>query len=730
MLLTLAMAVGLAVILFAFAPSAAAHALPVKTDPSPRELLQAPPSRVIIQFSENVNPQVASIRVLDQARRPVDSNDTQVDPTDAHIVSVSLPLLKSGTYTVVWRVQSADDGHVSSGSYYFLIARADGSAPPAPTGGANGGVDDASTAILDGPSFFQAIATWIALALLTVWVGGLIWETWILNPATTRDSDLAAATQAAVRRFRALIPTVLGLLVIADVGVVVAQAAGLAGDWIGAISPTYLRAVLFGSRYGAFWWMRQIVALVALYLTYAATSRGWAPTRTAQEPVQDPVDGAAAAPQERERLISPAAIPDWRREVVTTLRGIGKLPGRLIQGWRARSWFGQIELLLAALLILAFALTGHAAAVSADRFPFAFSVDLLHLLANCAWLGGLFYISLVFVPTLGHLTQQGRARSLAIGLPQFGAVAIVSATLLAATGSLNATVRMTSFAQLVTTAYGRTLVIKILLFLLMVGISAYHAFVLRPRLASALTAVQPQIPEPVMASAAAAQAPASSVRIRIGETVEPDATSDGATQQDAAHTGEAGAPPDVPAAIPALRQETVAVGAGGTSIGARKLAEGLEDWLRREALVGLGVLLCAALLSAFAGTLALAPTPIAGATSGAYVNTATTTPNGDYAVTLKIAPAKFGTNTFLATVKDKNGKPVEGASVILQTTMLDMDMGTQSLQLTSVGADSPGTYGGQADLDMGGDWSFVIKVLPAGGKDFEAATFKTVVGYS
>jgi putative copper export protein len=39
---------------------------------------------------------------------------------------------------------------------------------------------------------------------------------------------------------------------------------------------------------------------------------------------------------------------------------------------------------------------------------------------------------------------------------------------------------MTSFDQLVTTAYGRTLVIKILLFLLMAGISAYHAFALRP----------------------------------------------------------------------------------------------------------------------------------------------------------------------------------------------------------------------------------------------------------
>jgi copper transport protein len=256
-------------------------------------------------------------------------------------------------------------------------------------------------------------------------------------------------------------------------------------------------------------------------------------------------------------------------------------------------------------------------------------------------------------------------------------------------------VRMTSFNQLVTTAYGRTLVIKILLFLLMAGVSAYHAFVLRPRLASALTTEQ-------------------------------------SAPQQTIPAGVALASYGVPAQIPAS-QEGVAAGGGGDGVisgGARKLAGRLEDWLRREAILGLGVLLCAALLGAFAGSLATAPTPIAGASSGAYVNTATTTPNGDYAVTLKVAPAKFGTNTFLATVKDKNGKPVEGASVLLQTTMLDMDMGTESFQLQTVGPDSPGTYGGQADLDMGGHWGLAVKVLPAGGKDFETASYKITVGYS
>ena len=41
-ILTLALVAGLAFSLFAFVPSAAAHALPVKTNPSPRELVQAP----------------------------------------------------------------------------------------------------------------------------------------------------------------------------------------------------------------------------------------------------------------------------------------------------------------------------------------------------------------------------------------------------------------------------------------------------------------------------------------------------------------------------------------------------------------------------------------------------------------------------------------------------------------------------------------------------------------
>src|SRR5689334_18136320 len=103
---------------------------------------------------------------------------------------------------------------------------------------------------------------------------------------------------------------------------------------------------------------------------------------------------------------------------------------------------------------------------------------------------------------------------------------------------------MTSFDQLVTTAYGRTLVIKILLFLLMAGISAYHAFFLRPRLASALTTDQ---------SAPLRTIPAGVTLASYG----------------------------VPAEIPVSQGGVAAGGDDAISGGARKLAGRLEDWLRR-----------------------------------------------------------------------------------------------------------------------------------------------------
>jgi hypothetical protein len=72
---------------------------------------------------------------------------------------------------------------------------------------------------------------------------------------------------------------------------------------------------------------------------------------------------------------------------------------------------------------------------------------------------------------------------------------------------------------------------------------------------------------------------------------------------------------------------------------------------------------------------------------------------------------------------------VDGGSVIIQTQMLDMDMGVQSLQLKAMGATAPGSYSGQADLTMAGHWELTVKVLPPKAKDFVNTSFKITASY-
>jgi copper transport protein len=394
---------------------------------------------------------------------------------------------------------------------------------------------------------------------------------------------------------------------------------------------------------------------------------------------------------------------------VATLRGVERLPGRILRGWSGRSWVGRADCVLGGTLLVAFALSGHAAAVDPSELAYALGVDLLHLLGNAAWIGGLLYISVVFVPSLRGLAARQRARVLALGLPQFSALAFVSATVLAATGTLNTTIHLTSIAQFLTTSYGRTLAIKIEFFLVIVVISAYHAFGLRPRLAYALA--HDAAPGAVT-TASPREAPATLARVG-GSGATPTGAHAQAVRGELA--GGDGGPPPLNRPLSARAQG---------------LADGLEDWLRREAMIGVVILFCVALLAAFAGS--LTPTSAA-STAPATTSTSTQFVQTDhvsgYAITLKIVPATFGTNTFTVTVTDAQGKPVNGASVLVQTIMLDMDMGVQNVQLKAAGAASPGTYSGQSDLTMAGHWDVLVKVLPPGGSQFTQADFRLTATY-
>lgn len=540
-------------------PSAWAHALPVRTDPAANAALRTPPAQVRIWFDDALVPATSHISVQDPLGHEVDKRDSRVSRSNPREMSVTLPKLAAGTYTVLWVAQSADDGHITEGSFVFSVTLPDGTIPPLPTGASPaGGAGTANSAVPNGPTIVQALATWLALLGMTFWVGGLIWETWVLSPGASDDPELARASWRAARRFRRLAPYSLGGVFLADALMVLGQAAALAGNWSGAFAPSSLQSILFGSHFGLFWWMRQAIVLAALGLWGLAALR----PRT-QEAASIP--GGEVQP-----------IPDWWQGVVKVARDIPQLPAQLLAGWRRSSWVRRVEVFLGAALLVAFAFSGHAAAVPPSALGFSLSVDLLHLVGNAAWVGGLLYIGLVLVPSLRRLDIGQRAHVLARGLPAFSVLAVTSAVVLAATGPLNATVHMTSWQQFLTTPYGWTLAVKIECFLLMVAISAYHAFYLRPRLVRALT---PSTVDAVsMPERALLQVARASESRKAQER--PGAS-------------------ELPSAIPGDQSD------GRDAELIQHLAEQLESWLQREAALGAAVLLCVALLSVvFAGTLA------------------------------------------------------------------------------------------------------------------------------
>jgi hypothetical protein len=71
-------------------------------------------------------------------------------------------------------------------------------------------------------------------------------------------------------------------------------------------------------------------------------------------------------------------------------------------------------------------------------------------------------------------------------------------------------------------------------------------------------------------------------------------------------------------------------------------------------------------------------------------------------VTLRVDPGTFGTNTFTVHVTNPDGSPASNGTVFLVTSMVEMDMGTNTINLTP--STSPGTYSGQGELPMAGHW--------------------------
>ncbi|WP_431234238.1 copper resistance CopC family protein [Mycolicibacterium psychrotolerans] len=138
-----------------------AHAVRVSADPAPDAALSTAPTRISATFNERLQSDFAAMTVVGPDGNLWSDGTPQVQGAT---VSVGVrPLGPAGSYTVNYRVTSAD-GHVVSGSWAFTMTVA-GSGSPGPSA-------SAST-----PSADRALPVWpFILGAVAVIALGVIWS--------------------------------------------------------------------------------------------------------------------------------------------------------------------------------------------------------------------------------------------------------------------------------------------------------------------------------------------------------------------------------------------------------------------------------------------------------------------------------------------------------------------------------------------------------------------------
>src|SRR5207247_2203725 len=159
--------------------------------------------------------------------------DAHISSSDQTEMDLTLqPNLPPGVYIVIWRTDSAADGHILRGSFIFKVANADGTVPtlaPGSNPGANvlgdGNLTGLYTGQLDGPTFFNLIMITLVELGAIFWMGAQLWINFVLTISAEAHTEERNTNEQVQRRFERYfsLPTLI-VLFLANIGVLVGQA--------------------------------------------------------------------------------------------------------------------------------------------------------------------------------------------------------------------------------------------------------------------------------------------------------------------------------------------------------------------------------------------------------------------------------------------------------------------------------------------------------------------------
>lgn len=232
---------------FAAAVPASAHASIDRSEPEAEAILDSAPTRVTIWFTEPLEDQFSSIRVIGPDGIPIDSNNSTVAGPDRTSLTVGLTgELSDGSYVVQWKSLSSVDGHLIRGAYVFSI----GAPSELPT------VDLSTSLEVPEPNALGVAIRAFQYAALA-WLAGIF----ILRFFIFRD---AGWSEARLRRLRNVTLLTAVVMISAALASLVDQASQAAGvEFLEAI-PSATLIVLLQTQFG----MTVIVQLAVLAVLF------------------------------------------------------------------------------------------------------------------------------------------------------------------------------------------------------------------------------------------------------------------------------------------------------------------------------------------------------------------------------------------------------------------------------------------------------------------------------
>ncbi|HHL4078434.1 copper homeostasis periplasmic binding protein CopC [Burkholderia sp. A2] len=114
-------ALAAAAALFAMTPVAAsAHGKLEGAVPAAGSTVDAAPDTLRLTFNEDLEPAFSSVKVSDASGNAVTRDKAKIDASNPRVMTVAIPKLAAGAYTVQWAAMTAD-AHRTKGAYTFRV---------------------------------------------------------------------------------------------------------------------------------------------------------------------------------------------------------------------------------------------------------------------------------------------------------------------------------------------------------------------------------------------------------------------------------------------------------------------------------------------------------------------------------------------------------------------------------------------------------------------------------